>query len=82
LNKNTGKLVEIELIVDKGKSHKVARNVLKKYRDDIRNITTTIGRKHNVIVGFVYRDKQELQDILRDVKAVPYVKGCSLMESN
>jgi hypothetical protein len=76
LNKNTGKLVEIAIIADKGKSHKVARIVLSKYRNDIRNITTTIDRKRNVIVDFVYRDKQELQEILRGLKTVSNVKGC------
>jgi hypothetical protein len=76
LNKDIESLVEIDIIADKGKSQKVSRIVLKKYRNDIRNITTTINRKRNVIVGFVYRDKQELQEILRDVKTVPNVKGC------
>ena len=76
MNKDIESLVEIEIIADKGKSHKVARIILKKYRNDTRNITTTINRKHNVVVGFVYRHKQELQEILRDVKTVPKVKGC------
>ena len=76
MNKNTGKLVEIAIIADKGKSHKVARIVLNKYRNDIRNITTTIDSKRNVIVGFVCRDKQELQEILRDLNTVSNVKGC------
>ena len=76
MNKSTWNLVEIIIIADKGKSHKVARLVLKKYRDNIRNITTTIDRKRNVIVGFVYRDKRELQDLLQDVKTLSNVKGC------
>ena len=75
MNKNSRKLAEIVVIANKGKSHDVARVVMKQYTEDTRNITTTIDRKCNVIVSFVYGDKQELQDIIQDIKSVAYVKS-------
>ena len=70
-NKKAGKIVEILITAEKGESHKVTSIILKKYRDDKRNVTTTINRKCNVTVDFVYRNEQELHDILQDIRTVP-----------
>jgi hypothetical protein len=76
-NKNTWKLIEIVIIAEKGKSHEVATGFLK-YRDNAKNISTSIDSKHRITTCFLYRHPQELQDLLQDIKSIPHVKGSRL----
>lgn len=77
-NKNTWKLIEIVIIAEKGKSHEVATGVLKKHRDNAKNISTSIDSKHRITTCFLYRHPQELQDLLQDIKSITHVKDSRL----
>lgn len=77
-NKNTWKLIEIVIIAEKGKSHEVATGFLKKYRDNAKNISTSIDSKHRITTCFLYRHPQELQDLLQDIKSITHVKDSRL----
>ena len=71
-------MVELVIITEKQKSYQVARLFLRKYRDNTRNISTTVDLKHHITARFVYRDLQELQDIIQEIKSIPYVKDCRI----
>jgi hypothetical protein len=78
LKNNPWKIGELVIITEKEKAHEVARFFLRKYRDNARNTLTKIDQNSRVIASFVYRDPQELQDIVQDVSNIPYVKKCSV----
>jgi hypothetical protein len=78
LKNNVWKIGELIIIAEKEIAHEVARFFLCKYRDNARNTLTTIDQNSRVIANFVYRDPQELQDIVQDVNNIPYVKKCSV----
>ena len=71
-------MVELVIGPEKHNSYQVARIFLRKYRDNTRNISTTVDLKHHITASFVYRDLQELQDIIQEIKSIPYVKDCSV----
>jgi hypothetical protein len=70
------KIGELVIIAEKGKARKVATFFLRKYRDNASNTLTKIDQNSRVTASFVYRDPQELQDIVQDVSNIPYVKKC------
>jgi hypothetical protein len=78
LNKKTWKIGELVIIAEKEKAHEVATFFLRKYRDNAGNTLTKIDQNSRIIASFVYRDPQELQDIVQDVTNIPYVKKCSV----
>ena len=76
MKNNPWKIGELIIITEKQKTHEVARFFLRKYRDNARNTLTKIDQNSRVIASFVYRDPQELQDIVQNVINIPYVKKC------
>lgn len=78
MKNNAWKIGELVIIAEKEKAHEVARIFLRKYRDNARNTLTKIDQNSRVIASFVYRDPQELQDIVQDVINIPYVKKCNV----
>ena len=78
MKNNAWKIGELVIIAEKEKAHEVATFFLCKYRDNARNTLTKIDQNSRVTASFVYRDPQELQDIVQDVTNIPYVKKCSV----
>ena len=78
MKNNAWKIGELVIIAEKEKAHEVAIYFLHKYRDNARNTLTKIDQNSRVIASFVYRDPQELQNIVQDVTNIPYVKKCSI----
>ena len=78
MKNNAWKIGELVIVTEKEKAYEVARFFLRKYRDNARNTLTKIDQNSRVIASFVYRDPQELQDIVQDVNNIPYVKKCSV----
>ena len=66
--------VEGAAIAEKGKSVQVARAFLQKFKDNTHNVHTRIDRNHDITALFVFRYSQELHDIVKDIKNIPYVK--------
>ena len=70
-----GRLGDLIINVDHGKSKEVAQNLLKKYKDNITYCHTRINSKHNVSAQIVFKDTQELHNLIEDIRTVEYVTG-------
>jgi DNA-binding Lrp family transcriptional regulator len=68
-----GRLGDLIINVDKGKSKEVAQNLLKKYKNNITSCHTRINSEHNVSAQVVYKNTQELHDLIESVKTMEYV---------
>ena len=76
MKNNVWKICEVVIETEKEKAHEVARIFLRKYRNNARNILTKVDSESYVTASFVYRYPQELQDIIQEIKSIPYVKDC------
>jgi DNA-binding Lrp family transcriptional regulator len=68
-----GRMGDIIVKVDKGKSREVATNILKKYKSNVMNVSTRINSEHNVAAQIIYNDTAELNNLLESIKSIPYV---------
>ena len=66
--------------VDKGKSKQVAQYLLKNYKDNITFVHTRINSSHNVSAHIVYKDTQELHELIESVRTMDYVTGVQWSE--
>jgi DNA-binding Lrp family transcriptional regulator len=67
--------------VDKGKSKQVAQYLLKNYKDNITFVHTRINSSHNVSAHIVYKNTQELYELIESVKTIDYVTGVQWSET-
>jgi DNA-binding Lrp family transcriptional regulator len=80
LKASGGKMGDIVVNVDKGKSREVATNILKKYKTNVMSVSTRINSEHNVAAQILYNDTAELHDLLESIKSIPYVTSLQWSE--
>jgi DNA-binding Lrp family transcriptional regulator len=68
-----GRVGDLIINVDKGKSKEVAENVLKKYTNNVVLCDTRINSMHNVSVHVVYKSTEELYRLIESIKTMDYV---------
>ena len=68
-----GRIGDLIVSVDKGKSKEVAQNLLKKYKNNIVSCDTRINSMHNVAARIIYKDTEELFEIIESIKTMDYV---------
>jgi DNA-binding Lrp family transcriptional regulator len=75
-----GRIGDLIVNVDKGKSKEVAQNLLKKYKYNIVSCDTRINSMHNVAARIIYKDTEELFEIIESIKTMDYVDGVQWSE--
>src|SRR5918911_1322659 len=75
-----GRVGDLIVSVDKGKSREVAQALLKKYKNNIVSCDTRINSMHNVAARIIYKDTDELFEIIENIKTMDYVTGVSWSE--
>jgi DNA-binding Lrp family transcriptional regulator len=80
LKRSGGKMGDIVINVDKGRSREVATNILKKYKSNVMNVSTRINSEHNVAAQIIYEDTAELHNLLENIKSIPYVTSLQWSE--
>lgn len=68
-----GKVGEVVVNVEKGKSKEVAKQILKKFRSNVMSVSTRINAEHNVAAHIMYNDTAELHSLLENIKSMPFV---------
>lgn len=69
----SGKIGEVVINVEKGKSREVAKQILKKFRNNVMSVSTRINAEHNVAAHIMYNDTAELHALLESIKSMPFV---------
>lgn len=69
----SGKVGDVVINVDRGKSRDVAKLILKKFRDNVMSVSTRINSEHNVAAHIMYKDTAELHVLLENIKSMPFV---------
>ena len=80
LKASGGKMGDIVVNVDKGKSRVVATNILKNYKSNVMNVSTRINSEHNVAAQILYNNTAELHNMLESIKSIPYVTSLQWSE--
>jgi DNA-binding Lrp family transcriptional regulator len=80
LKTSGGKMGDIVVNVDKGKSREVATNILKNYKSNVMNVSTRINSEHNVAAQILYKNTAELHNILESIRSIPYVTSLQWSE--
>ena len=80
LKASGGKMGDVVINVDKGRSREVATNILKKYKSNIMSVSTRINSEHNVAAQILYNYTAELHNILESMKSMPYVTSLQWSE--
>jgi DNA-binding Lrp family transcriptional regulator len=75
-----GRIGDLIVNVDKGKSKEVAQNLLKKYKNNVISCFTRINSQHNVSAHVVFKDTEELYELIESIKTMPYVTGVNWSE--
>ena len=68
-----GRIGDLIVNVDKGKSKEVAQNLLKKYKNNVVSCDTRINSMHNVAARIIYKNTEELFEIIESIKTMDYV---------
>lgn len=69
----SGKIGEVVINVEKGKSRDVAKQILKKFKNNVMSVSTRINAEHNVAAHIMYNDTAELHALLESIKSMPFV---------
>jgi DNA-binding Lrp family transcriptional regulator len=75
-----GRMGDLIISIDKGKSREVAQTLLKKYKNNIVSCNTRINSEHNVSAHTVFKDTQELYELVESIKSLDYVNGVQWSE--
>jgi len=75
-----GRVGDLIINVDKGKSKEVAQFLLKKYKNNITHCHTRINSEHNVSAQVVYKDTEELHSLVESIKTIEYVTNVQWSE--
>ena len=75
-----GRVGDLIVDVDKGKSKEVAQNLLKKYKNNIVSCNTRINSQHNVSAHVIYKGTEELHELIESVRTMDYVTGVDWSE--
>ena len=76
-----GRIGDLIINVDKGKSDQVAQSILRKYKNNVTYCHTRIDLTHSVLAHVIYKDTAELYYLIEDIKAMEYVNGLSWSET-
>jgi DNA-binding Lrp family transcriptional regulator len=68
-----GRVGDLIVSVDKGKSKEVAQSVLKKFKNNIALCDTRINSMHNISAHVVYKSTEELYELIESIKIMDYV---------
>jgi DNA-binding Lrp family transcriptional regulator len=75
-----GRVGDLIVNVDKGKSKEVAQSLLKKYKNNIVSCNTRINAEHNVSAHIIYKDTEELHGLVENIKTMDYIDGVQWSE--
>ena len=75
-----GRVGDLIVSVDKGKSREVAQALLKRYRNNIVSCNTRINSEHNVSAHTIFKDTGELHDLVESIKTMDYVSAVQWSE--
>jgi DNA-binding Lrp family transcriptional regulator len=75
-----GRVGDLIVNVDKGKSKEIAQSLLKKYKNNIVYCDTRINSEYNISVHVIYKDTEELHDLIESIKTMDYVDGVQWSE--
>jgi DNA-binding Lrp family transcriptional regulator len=75
-----GRVGDLIVSVDKGKSKEIAQSLLKKYKNNIVSCETRINSEHNVSAHIIYKNTEELHGIIESIKTMNYVDGVQWSE--
>ena len=67
-----GRVGDLIIAVDKGKS-KVAQSLLKKYKNNLVSCDTRINSEHNISAHIIYKNTEELYELIESIKTMDYV---------
>ena len=70
-----GRVGDLIVNVDKGKSKEIAQSLLKKYKKNIISCDTRINSEHNVSAHVIYKNTEELHELIESIKTMDYVDG-------
>ena len=75
-----GRIGDLIVSVDRGKAKEIAQSLLKKYKNNITSSHTRLNSMHNVSAHVVYKDTEELHNLIESIKAMEYVTGVQWSE--
>lgn len=76
-----GRVGDLIVNVNKGKSDQVAQGILKKYKNNVTYCHTRIDLTHSVLAHIIYKDTEELYYLIEKIKAMEYVDSLSWSET-
>ena len=76
-----GRVGDLIVNVNKGKSDQVAQGILKKYKNNVTYCHTRIDLTHSVLAHIIYKDTEELYYLIENIKAMEYVNSLSWSET-
>ena len=68
-----GRVGDLIVNVDKGKSKEIAQSLLKKYKNNIVSCDTRVNSEHNVSAQVAYKSTEELHELIESIKTMDYV---------
>jgi DNA-binding Lrp family transcriptional regulator len=75
-----GRIGDLIVSVDKGKSKEVAQSVLRKYKNNVALCDTRINSMHNISVRVIYKSTEELYELIESIKTMDYVNALQWSE--
>ena len=75
-----GRVGDLIVSVDKGKSREVAQALLKKYKNNIVSCNTRINSEHNVSAHTIFKDTVKLHELVESIKTMDYVSAVQWSE--
>lgn len=75
-----GKIGEVVINVEKGKSREVAKQILKRFKNNVMNVSTRINAEHNISAQIMYNDTAELHTLLEDIKSMSFITNLQWSE--
>ena len=76
----SGKIGEVVINVEKGKSREVATQILKKFKNNVMSVSTRINAEHNIAAQIMYNDTAELHSLLENIKSMSFVTSLQWSE--
>ncbi len=75
-----GKIGEVVINVDRGKSREVAKQILKRFKNNVMSVSTRINAEHNVAAQIMFTDTAELHNLLENIKLMQFVTNLQWSE--
>lgn len=75
-----GRVGDLIIHVDKGKSDEVAQTLLEKYKNNIPYCDTRINSQHNVSAHVIYKNTEELHNLIESIRSMDYITGVAWSE--